>query len=98
MSHNYTIDEQETIINMLPATVSKQAEIYSCVPQMVSRLRKLAEDNPKDVAIMEDDGAVTATVPLSWIKIAPKIKRQMTEEQRQANIERLARYREAMKK
>ena len=97
MKQAYSFEEQETTVNMFPANISKQAEIFSCIPAMMSRLRKLAEEHPKDVAIREDDGCVFCTVPSSWVHISPKRKVTMTEEQRQENIARLARYREAKK-
>ncbi len=83
MKHSYSFDEQETTINMFPA--------------MMNRLRKLAEDYPGDVALREDDGCIFCTLPVSWIRVSPKRKVTMTEEQRQENIARLARYREAKK-
>ncbi len=97
MKHSYSFDEQETTINMFPANVSKTAEVFSCIPAMMNRLRKLAEDYPGDVALREDDGCIFCTLPVSWIRVSPKRKVTMTEEQRQENIARLARYREAKK-
>ena len=97
MKRTYSFDEQETTINMFPANVSKKAEIFSCVPAMMNRLRDLAADHPGEVAIREDDGCVFATVPVGWVKIQPKRKCNMTEEQRKANAARLAAYMEAKK-
>lgn len=97
MDFKYTPDEQETTINMFPPSVSKKAEIFSCIPAMMDRLRELSEGYPADVAIVEKDGCVTATVPVSWVKIAPKRRSTMTDEQKKANAERLAAYREARK-
>lgn len=95
MKKSYSFDEQETTINMFPANVSKTSEVFSCIPVMMNRLRKLAVDYPSDVALRDNEDCVFATVPSSWIKIAPKRKSNMTEEQRQANKERLIRYMEA---
>lgn len=95
MKQSYSMDEQETTINMFPPSVSNKAEIFSCVPAMINRLRKMAEDHPADVAIREDNGCVFCTVPVSWVRIAPKRKCTLTEEQKQANAKRLAEYREA---
>ena len=97
MNKPYSFDEQETTINMFPTIVSKTAEIFSCVPTMMNRLRDLAVDHPDEVAIREDDGCIFATVPASWVKVQPKRKCNMTEEQRRANAERLAAYMEAKK-
>lgn len=90
-----SIDEQETIINMFPKKMSKHAEIYSCIPAMENRLRRFAENNPKEVTIIEKDDAVFATVPASWIRITPKRKCHLTDEQKKANAERLRAYKEA---
>lgn len=97
MKSNYHLTEQETTINLLPSVVSKQAEIFSCVPAMMDKLRKLAAEHPSEVSIIEKDGCVQAAVPASWVKIQPKRKCNLTEEQRRANAERLAAYREARK-
>lgn len=93
----YSPDEQETTINIFHPTISKQAEVFTCIPAMMNRLRDLATEYPQDVAIVEKDGCVTATIPVSWVKVAPKRKCYLTDEQKKANAERLARYREAKK-
>jgi len=64
---------------------------------MVQRLLKLQEEYPDEVAVIEGDGYIDATVPREWIKIQPKRKSNMTEEQKQASIDRLAAYRAAKK-
>ena len=92
MAYKAPTEEQETTINMLPPTVSKQAEIYTCIPAMMAHLTKLASEYPSDVAIVNGDGYVTATVPSSWIKVAPKRKCTLSEEQKKANAARLAAY------
>lgn len=63
----------------------------------VNRLRKLAEEHPDDVKIISDDGKyVFAHLPLDWFKMpSPPIKRNLTEEQRQAAAERFRKIREA---
>ena len=89
MDDKITMDEQETTINIFPAQVSKKAEIYSCIPAMVKRLKKLAVNRPDAVRILQDDGiSVTAEVDRSCIKISPK--RIVSDEQRKAASERLA--------
>ena len=63
---------------------------YSDDPKWVNRIRQLAADNA-DVQIVSDDGeSVLAHCPVSWFK-PPKspIKRNMTDEQRQAAAERM---------
>ena len=96
MNRPIPLDEQETIICFNPAQVSKVAEIYSCMPNVMKTLRKNAKNRPDSVTILKDDGdAVFASVDRSCIKFAPK--RKLTEEQRRAAAERLAKGR-AMKK
>lgn len=85
----FTLDEQETTINVLPAVVSKSAEIYTCIPNMIEKIKKLAEEYPNDVVVVEKDGYVNATVPRGWIKIQPKRKSSMTEEQRRQFVQNM---------
>ena len=63
---------------------------YSDEPKWVNRIRQLAEDNA-DVRIINDGGdSVLVHCPISWFKPPkPPIKRNMTEEQRQAAAERM---------
>lgn len=90
---SYSINEQETTINVFPKAVSDKAEIFTCIPSMMDRMRKLASSYPSDVCIREEEDAVFCTVPIGWIKVAPKRKCTLTEEQKKANAERLAAYR-----
>lgn len=82
MKSPYTVDEQETTINMFPANVSESAEIYTCIPFMMQRLLNLRKEYPEDVALIEGDGYIDATVPRSWIKIQPKRKCNLSDERR----------------
>ena len=63
---------------------------YSDEPKWANRIRQLAADNA-DVQIVSDDGeGVLAHCPVSWFKPPkPPIKRNMTDEQRQAAAERM---------
>ena len=97
MRSQYSLDEQETIINMMPSNVSKFAEVYTCIPGMIQRILKLHEEYPEDVAVVEGDDYINATVPREWIKIQPKRKCTLTDEQKKANAERLAALRQAKK-
>lgn len=86
--------EQETTINLYPAQVSKSADVYTCIPDMMKRLRKYADDRPDCVRIIKDTGSeVFAELDRSCIKISPK--RKLTDEQRRQASERLALAREA---
>lgn len=95
MRKHYALDEQETHICVMPKVVSKDAEIFSCIPTMMDRLSKLYTEHADEMMLVEGDGFVKATVPASWIKVSPKRKSVMTEEQRRAAAERLASYRKA---
>ena len=71
---------------------------YSDDPKWVNRIRQLAVDNA-DVQIVYDDGeSVLAHCPVSWFKPPkPPIKRNMTDEQRQAAAERMKNMRSPIK-
>lgn len=71
---------------------------YSDEPKWANRIRQLAADNA-DVNIISDDGeGVLAHCPVSWFKPPkPPIKRNMTEEQRQAAAERMKNMRSPIK-
>lgn len=71
---------------------------YSDEPKWANRIRQLAADNA-DVNIISDDGeGVLAHCPVSWFKPPkPPIKRNMTDEQRQAAAERMKNIRSPIK-
>lgn len=71
---------------------------YSDEPKWANRIRQLAADNT-DVNIISDDGeGVLAHCPVSWFKPPkPPIKRNMTDEQRQAAAERMKNMRSPIK-
>lgn len=92
MRNGIPLEEQETVIVMNPKQVSDTAEIYTCMPNMLKRIRKMAESRPDCVRIKRDDGdALFADVARSCIKISPK--RQLSNEQRQAAAARLEKAR-----
>ena len=95
MKSPYTIDEQETIINVFPKSLSDTAEIWTCIPNMIEKIIRLHEQYPGDVSVVVEDGCANATVPRGWIKIQPKRKCTLSEEQKRANAERLAALRAA---
>ena len=93
MDKSIQLDEQETVISFSPTRISKAAEVYTCMPDWVKRLRTLAKSRPDCVRITQDLGdAVFAEVDKSCVKLSPK--RKMTEAQRLAASERLAKGRE----
>lgn len=71
---------------------------YSDEPKWVNRIRQLAADDA-EVQIVSDDGdGVLAHCPVSWFKPPkPPIKRNMTDEQRQAAVERMKNMRSTIK-
>lgn len=86
---NYTIEEQETTINISAAN-PKVAEVYSAIPSMMRRLRKLAAERPDEVSVEFDhQNDMSATVPASWIKLSPKRVLNLTEEQKKERAERM---------
>lgn len=96
MNNSIPFDEQETIISFVPTRVSKAAEIYTCMPDMLKKLTNLAESRPDCVRIKQDLGdAAFFEVSKSCIRITPK--RKLSDEQRVAASERLAKGR-TMKK
>lgn len=78
----------ETTITWLKG--DEKASIYTCDSVMVNRLRKLAEENPDDVRILNDQGyGLKMDVPVKWIKIRKPKKMNFTDEQKAAMAERL---------
>ena len=71
------------------------ASFYSDEPKYVRYIRKLVEDYPEEVKIVQDNQwGVGCRVPIKWIKPPkPPAKRQMSDEQRKAAGERLKRGR-----
>lgn len=61
----------------------------------IRHMKKLQAENPTDVVVVnEDEDSMLIHVPVSWFREPkPKAKREMTEEQRLAAAERLAKVR-----
>ena len=59
--------------------------------RIISRVKKLAVDHPKECQIVAEnkDGSICAHVPVSWIRINPRI--ELTEEQREKKAETMRR-------
>lgn len=61
--------------------------------RLINRIKKLMKKHPDDVEIIrmpeDNDGCLYCKVPANWLKIAPPIKRELTDEQRAAAAERL---------
>ena len=59
---------------------------------MQNRVRKLAEQYPEcDIVAENRDGSIMFHLPLSWVKLSPP--RKLSEDQRAAAAERLAKVR-----
>ena len=85
---------QENVIDWLTGddkvTLSLTQEKYR------NRVKKLAEQYPDEVDYFANtDGSVFAHVPVSWLKISPPRKVELTEEQKKARAEMLAVYRKS---
>lgn len=63
----------------------------------ISMVRKLREKHPEEVQIVAEnsDGTLLARMPYSWMRITPKRKVNMSEEQRAAAAQRLKAAKEA---
>lgn len=61
----------------------------------IRHIKKLQSEYPNDVVVVaEDESSIVVHVPVSWFREPkPKAKREMTEEQRLATAERLAKGR-----
>ena len=58
----------------------------------INRIKKLFGNHKQDFCYMVEnkDGSICAKFPLSWLKITPPTKREITEDERQALRDRLA--------
>lgn len=61
----------------------------------IRHIKKLQSEYPNDVVVVaEDESSIVVHVPVNWFREPkPKAKREMTEEQRLAAVERLAKGR-----
>ena len=61
----------------------------------IRHIKKLQNEHPDDVVVVaEDESSIVVYVPVNWFREPkPKAKREMTEEQRLAAAERLAKVR-----
>ena len=86
------LDEQETIINIAPASVVDKVNVYTSSKTMLTHMWKLYNKYPDQVDLLSDDkyGSEFA-VPRDWIVVRPK--RKLSEEQKKAMAERLQGYR-----
>lgn len=62
------------------------AEVWSIA--MVKRL-KAARPDEVDIRHMNPDGSMVVRMPFDWMRVVPKKRDTMTDEQRQSNVERM---------
>jgi len=59
----------------------------------INRIRKLQKQHPGEITILaepgENDGCIYCSIPQSWFKIQPPIKRELSEDELNAIKERL---------
>lgn len=94
-------DELETGITIDPA--EKTAFICSTIPNMIKKMYQWVENHDEAEIDLDNSFCLGITVPMSWVHVRPAIqrkttKRQMTEEEKAALIERLQRARETKKR
>ena len=65
------------------------------------RILKLAEEHPDEVTIIkrpeENDGCIYAKMPVSYLKLQPKRKIEMTDEEREVMMQRMRQMTEKRK-
>lgn len=91
------LEERETIITY--NELEKTASVYTHNRRLRHKLDTLTESHPDDCQLIREDHEGQAKeyqVPRKWIKVSPPRKaRELTEDQRKINAERLAKAREA---
>ena len=70
--------------------------VYTCEKKYIRKLEELKEQYPKKVkVIQQEEDCISVKCPKSWFKFPkPKAKRTLTEEQRQAAVDRMRKARE----
>lgn len=66
--------------------------------RMITRMMKLIAEHPDETEIIkrpeENDGCLYCKVPAMWLKIAPPVKREMSDEQKAAASQRMQKLNE----
>lgn len=75
---------------------SKTATVTLCQGRYISRIKAYAEKYPDECQILFEnaDGSILAHVPTRWVHITRHSGHEFSEEQKNANIERLKSYRQ----
>ena len=74
--------------------------VYSCESKYIQELKNLKKKYPNEVLVVHDYGkdGIEVQVPMKWFKfVKPPIKKNLTDEQKLAAAERMAKAREAKK-
>ena len=83
--------QMETCLNYTDRT---KAYFSSDERRFITKIRKLKEKYPEQVRIIrepeDNDGCIYARLPSRWLKIQPKIARELSDEERVALATRLA--------
>lgn len=94
-----TLDEQEVIISY--SRSDELATLYTSDPTMIRKIKKIlneSNENGEFVVKREDEDSIEVVFPKRCIKISPKKKREISEEERQRRIQTIADARERKKK
>ena len=66
--------------------------------RMITRMMKLIAEHPDETEIIkrpeENDGCLYCKVPSTWLKIAPPVKREISDEQKAAASQRMQKLNE----
>lgn len=78
-------------------TGGKYAFFSSTERKWINKIHELKEANPKDIIILkepeENDGCIYCKFPIEYLKIGPKRRLNLSDEQRLIRAERLKSYR-----
>lgn len=77
----------------------KKAFFSSDERKWINKIRKLYQEHQDEMRMIAEpetnDGCIYVELPASWLKIQPKVKREISEEERRVLVERLERMRNA---
>lgn len=80
------INTNENVLEWL--TGQKEAGVTASQKKLVNRIRRLHEENPDEVVLINnDDGSIYAKIPTDWIRIKKPTKKELTEEERREMAE-----------
>lgn len=69
----------------------KRATLSLSQRSIISRIMRYAETKPDEcqVTAVNEDGSICAHVPVSWVRVSPPAKLNLSDEERKLRIERL---------